>query len=58
MRLYEFKCGCGETAEHETNEPPLCICGRVMVRDWRATNVIYKGADFPSNANRPDYTEI
>ncbi len=57
MRVYEFKCACGRKAEGSHTEPPLCVCGNVMIRDW-TTNIIFKGADFTSNANRPDYTEI
>lgn len=58
MKLFDYKCTCGELLETNSNEPPLCECGLFMNRVWTVTNVIFKGWGFTSNEDRPDYTEI
>ena len=49
MRLYEYKCECGETAI--APKAPLCICGRWMIRDW-PTNIAFHGKGFYATDNR------
>ncbi len=52
MRLYDYRCGCGETATSSHPDPPLCICGNMMIRDW-TTAIIFNGAGFYVNDHRP-----
>lgn len=51
MRVYEYKCECGEKAFGPSGIPPLCECGLRMVRDW-TTNISFHGKGFFSTDNR------
>ena len=51
MQLYEYKCGCRLTASTTSKEPPVCRCGRVMVREW-TKNIIFKAPGFYSTDSR------
>jgi len=53
MRLYEYKCGCGEKAVSAKEGPPLCKCGIVMTRDYSSVNIAFHGAGFYVNDSRP-----
>jgi hypothetical protein len=36
MKRYSYRCTCGETKTTDSMQRPLCTCGAMMRRDYRA----------------------